>query len=54
VGYGQSAFGVPNPDWFNQSMQPPRVNALQTDFVWGFLFANPLKTPANVVQGDEP
>ena len=37
TGYLPSAHGVPNPDWFNRSAQPPSLQALQTDFVWGFL-----------------
>lgn len=41
-GYGQSHFGVPVPDWYHHSGQPPVLNVLQTDFVWGFLSANPL------------
>lgn len=39
AGYLQSARGVPVPDWFHQSAQPPALQALQTDFVWGFLAA---------------
>ncbi|MEX0760743.1 MAG: hypothetical protein WD100_14265 [Tistlia sp.] len=42
LGYGQSANGVPEQGWFTASRQPPAVLALQTDFVWGFLYANPL------------
>lgn len=38
-GYGKSAHGVPNKNWFHESNQPPRLQVLQTDFVWGFLFA---------------
>jgi hypothetical protein len=38
-GYGKSAHGVPNKNWFHQSNQPPSLQVLQTDFVWGFLFA---------------
>lgn len=41
-GYGRSPSGVPNPAWFNQSNQPPTLQVLQTDFVWGFLFARPI------------
>ena len=40
-GYGRSPHGLPDPDWFNQSNQPPNLEVLQTDFVWGFLFARP-------------
>jgi hypothetical protein len=38
-GYGKSAHGTPDEDWFHQSNQPPALEVLQTDFVWGFLFA---------------
>jgi hypothetical protein len=34
-GYGRSAHG------FHRSNQPPSLEVLQTDFVWGFLFARP-------------
>jgi hypothetical protein len=40
VGYGQSYNGTPDPDWYHLSRQPPGLTVLQTDFVWGFLFAN--------------
>jgi hypothetical protein len=39
-GYQRSAHGVPIPDWYHRSGQPPALNVLQTDFVWGFLSAN--------------
>ncbi len=39
-GYLPSAHGLPNPDWYHRSGQPPTLNVLQTDFVWGFLTAN--------------
>jgi len=39
-GYQQSANGSPVPDWYHHSGQPPTLNVLQTDFVWGFLTAN--------------
>jgi hypothetical protein len=42
-GYLPSAFGIPVPDWFNRNAQPPSLQALQTDFVWGFLAANSIK-----------
>ncbi|MGD2116992.1 MAG: hypothetical protein PVG66_01420 [Chromatiales bacterium] len=38
-GYGRSDHGIPNPDWYHDSNQPPSLKVLQTDFVWGFLFA---------------
>jgi hypothetical protein len=46
-GYLQSSFGNPIPQWFNRDGQPPSLQALQTDFVWGFLAANSVK-PQNV------
>lgn len=44
-GYGRSAHGIPNQSWFQDSAQPPKLEVLQTDFVWGFLFAQPLVKP---------
>lgn len=41
-GYGKSAHGIPNQAWYHQSRQPPGLLVLQTDFVWGFLFAQKL------------
>ena len=41
-GYAKSVNGTPNPNWFNGSDNPPALNVLQTDFIWGFLFAAPL------------
>lgn len=46
AGYLQSARGTPDPDWYHHSGQPPTLETLQTDFVWGFLAANSLKTPS--------
>jgi hypothetical protein len=40
TGYGQSHRGIPLADWYHRSGQPPALQALQTDFVWGFLGAN--------------
>lgn len=46
VGYRQSAKGIPNKDWFHGSGGNPRLQALQTDFMWGMpFFAKPLATP---------
>ncbi len=45
-GYLQSAFGNPVPQWFNRDGQPPSLQALQMDFVWGFLSANSIKPPS--------
>ena len=39
-GYQRSAHGLPDPDWYHRSGQPPALNVLQTDFIWGFLSAN--------------
>jgi hypothetical protein len=44
-GYLPSSHGLPQPDWYNQSGQPPTLLVLQTDFAWGFLLANPLHPP---------
>lgn len=41
-GYAKSVNGIPNPNWFNESSSPPELTVLQTDFIWGFLFAKPL------------
>lgn len=41
-GYGKSASGVPNPSWFYDSNESPRLRVMQTDFVWGFMRAYPL------------
>jgi len=38
-GYAKSADGIPNKNWFHNSDMPPALEVLQTDFVWGFLFA---------------
>lgn len=43
IGYGESVSGTPDPNWYLTSQQPPALQALQTDFVWGFFFANSLK-----------
>ncbi|MCW5842356.1 MAG: hypothetical protein KIT77_13995 [Caldilinea sp.] len=44
VGYPQSSHQVPDPDWYYSSSDEPALQAVQTDFVWGFLFANPITT----------
>lgn len=41
-GYGKSVHGIPNRAWYHESNQPPNLRVLQTDFVWGFLFARPV------------
>ncbi len=43
-GYAEGSVGVPNPNWYFSSSTSPSLEALQTDFVWGILFANPLAT----------
>jgi hypothetical protein len=48
TGYLPSSNGVPNAAWYYKSGQPPTLQALQTDFVWGFLLANPIQAPALV------
>lgn len=48
-GYLPSSFGIPIPDWYNRSGQPPTLQVLQTDFVWGFLAANSTKPPSAAV-----
>lgn len=46
VGYEQSARGIPDKDWYHGSAREPRLQALQTDFIWGMpLSAKPLVTP---------
>jgi len=47
VGYALSNSGPPDPDWYasnSSSAHFLRLIGLQTDFVWGILFANPLAT----------
>ena len=41
-GYQQSVHGIPNPNWFHNDDSSASLDVLQTDFVWGFLFASPL------------
>lgn len=43
IGYAEGSVGIPDPTWFVSSQQPPKLEALQTDFVWGFFFANALQ-----------
>lgn len=40
TGYLQSINGTPDPNLYFASNQPPALQVLQTDFVWGFLSAN--------------
>ncbi|HJU39508.1 MAG TPA: hypothetical protein VJ724_08030, partial [Tahibacter sp.] len=53
TGYLQSINGAPDPNLYYASNQPPALQVLQTDFVWGFLTAvcvgqsgNPICPPA--------
>ena len=48
-GYLPSSFGLPNPSSYNRDGQPPSLQVLQTDFVWGFLNANSLSPPTAAV-----
>lgn len=48
AGYPQSVHNVPDPDWYYTSSNHPSLLALQTDFVWGFLFANPLTNTVRI------
>lgn len=48
-GYLPSSYGLPLPDWYNRSGQPPTLQVLQTDFVWGFLAANSTKPPSAAI-----
>ncbi|HSP15322.1 MAG TPA: hypothetical protein VLV78_11270 [Thermoanaerobaculia bacterium] len=47
-GYLQSVNGIPIPDWFHGSSQPPRLQTLQCDFVWGILAASPEVKPGTL------
>ncbi len=45
VGYQQSDNGIPDKDWYHGSGFQPRLQALQTDFIWGMpFFVKPLAT----------
>jgi hypothetical protein len=48
-GYLPSSIGIPVADWYNRSGQPPTLQVLQTDFVWGFLAANSTKPPSAAI-----
>lgn len=41
-GYALSVHGIPNTAWFHDDDNTGTLEVLQTDFVWGFLNANPL------------
>lgn len=44
IGYPESNNGSPDPNWYYFSSTNPSVEALQSDFVWGVLFANSVVT----------
>ncbi len=44
-GYARSVHGTPNENWFHDSDMPPSLDVLQTDFIWGFLFAKEIVKP---------
>lgn len=42
-GYARSHHGIPNPFWYyNDNNTKPSMRVMQTDFIWGFLNANPV------------
>ncbi len=42
-GYARSHHGIPDPFWFyNDNNSQPKMTVMQTDFIWGFLNANPI------------
>ncbi|MCO6426911.1 hypothetical protein [Nitrosomonas communis] len=42
-GYARSHYGIPDPFWFyNDNNGRPKMVVMQTDFIWGFLNANPI------------
>lgn len=44
-GYARSHHGIPDPFWFyNDNNSRPNMLVMQTDFIWGFLNANPIVT----------
>ena len=43
IGYNTSPNGVPDPNWFYTEDEPTAIEGLQFDYVWGILFAQPLK-----------
>lgn len=45
TGYLQSINGAPDPNLYFASNQPPALQVLQTDFVWGFLTAGCVGNP---------
>ena len=51
-GYARSVNGIPNENWFHDSDMPPSLNVLQTDFIWGFLFAKEIVNADNGVKNE--
>lgn len=50
-GYFRSHNGIPHADWYyRDNNSNPQLEVLQTDFVWGFLNAQPLVESANQAQ----
>lgn len=44
-GYARSHHGIPNPFWYyHDNNTNPSMQVMQTDFIWGFLNANPVVT----------
>ena len=53
-GYLQSVSGIPQPDWYNATRQPPLLQTLQADFVWGILAASPEVKPGALLEAVPP
>ena len=53
-GYMQSVSGIPQPDWYNATRQPPLLQTLQADFVWGILAASPEVKPGALLEAVPP
>lgn len=49
-GYEQSHDGIPKHDWFYNDDPSFSLKVLQTDFIWGFLNANPLPQPEVTIE----
>ncbi|MDP5138025.1 hypothetical protein ORJ04_18910, partial [Rheinheimera baltica] len=44
-GYFRSHNGIPNPAWYyRDNNSSPEMEVMQTDFIWGFLNAQPVVT----------
>ena len=53
-GYLQSVSGIPQPDWYHATRQPPLLQTLQADFVWGILAASPEVKPGTLLEAAPP